>query len=348
MVADDDIVVPHDRLEALAIRVLGAMGTPDNVAREVAGHLVEADLMGVPSHGCMRLAQYPDWAEQGLFDPSGQSATYTAAGGRTLIDGGDGFGIPSMRLAVDTAIEEARAGSGMSAVGITNTGHTGRIGAFAERAAAAGFFAVIFGGGSGREWPQVVPFGGAEGRLPTNPYALGIPGGDRGPVVLDFATSAGAGGKVYAASYSGRALTEGLCVDVNGRPTTDPADYVAGGALLPMAGPKGFGLAVIAEMMGRALLGDVRSGLSWLVLVIDVEGFSTLDIYRREAEDLLDEIRTCPPAPGFERVEIPGEREREIAEERRSTGIPIPRATLEAVRDRARSLGLSDADLTGI
>lgn len=319
---------------------LTALGCVPAVAAEVAAHLVEADLMGVYSHGTMRLPQYRDWVRDGHFDPSGIASLTATSSGAPLIDAGNGFGMPAMRLAVEEGVRRARA-AGMAAVGVVNSGHTGRIGAFAEQAAEAGCLAVLLGGGGRKEWRQVAPHGGARAVLPTNPWAFGVPGGEHGPVVLDFATSAGAGGKVYAARFAGRPLPEGLCIDREGRPTTDPEGYFNGGALLPMAGPKGYGLALVAELVGGAMLGEAMHGMNWLVFLVDMSAWQVPETYRALAEECLAELRACPPAPGFGRVEIPGERERALRAEREIHGIPMPPATLEAMRTAARELGVT-------
>jgi LDH2 family malate/lactate/ureidoglycolate dehydrogenase len=336
-VTRDDPRLPADALTCFAEAFLAALGCSAPVAAEVADHLVEADLMGVYSHGTMRLPQYLDWARADMFDPAGEPCLKAVAANAPLVDGANGFGMPAMRLATGEGVRRARAG-GVSAIGVVNVGHTGRIGAFAEQAARAGCLAVIFGGGRRRDWRQVAPHGGAKGMLPSNPYALGIPGGNHGPVVLDFATAAGAGGKIYAAHYSGRLLPEGLCIDADGNPTTDPQDYYNGGALLPMAGPKGYGMALIAELVGGAMLGPAMHGLNWICVFIDLGAFQTPETYRAAAEECLAELRACPPAPGFDTVEIPGERERRLERERRKPGIPIPPATLQAMRRAASEL----------
>ncbi|MEM7176792.1 MAG: Ldh family oxidoreductase [Pseudomonadota bacterium] len=341
----DDILIPVAAMTPFACRMIGAMGAPAPIAEEVGRHLVEADLMGVYSHGCVRLAQYADWLSQGMFDPSGSARILKVPGARTIIDGGDGFGVPAMRLAVEAGLEEAITGPGVSAIGVRNTGHTGRLGAFVEQAAENNCFCMIFGGGTGPGWPQVVPHGGAKGRLPTNPYAIGLPGGAHGPVVLDFATATGSGGKVYAAQYAGHRLAPGLCVDATGAPTTNPQDYFDGGALLPMAGAKGYGMALVAELIGGALLGEARSGMNWIVLAVHMAGFQTPELYRTLAEDILARIRDCPPAPGFDGVEIPGERERETLARHRETGLPIPAQTLASIRDWAEKLGVDTREI---
>lgn len=339
-----DVRLPADRLTRFGRAVLAAIGCGEAIAAEVADHLVEADLRGTASHGIFRLLSYVADARSGDYIPAAEPVLAAAEAGAPCVDGGNGFGIPALRLAADTAAQAARAG-GSAAVGVRNVGHTGRIGAFAARAADAGCLAVILGGGARRAWPQVAPHGGRRAALPTNPYALAIPGGAHGPVVIDFATSAAAAGKVSAARAAGRPIPEGLCIDRAGQPTTDPNAYFDGGALLPMAGPKGFGLGLIAELLGEAIDAEARSGMNWICVCVDLGRFRAADAYRRAAESCLAEIRGSPPAPGHAAVRIPGEHGAALLLERSRDGIPIPAATLASLRDLGRDLGVDTAGL---
>jgi LDH2 family malate/lactate/ureidoglycolate dehydrogenase len=206
----------------------------------------------------------------------------------------------------------------------------------------------MFGGGSRKDWRQVAPYGGARAVLPTNPYAFAIPAGERGPVVVDFATGMAAGGKIYAAKMAGRPLAEGLCIDADGKPTTNPDDYFNGGAILSMAGPKGYGMALVAELLGEAILGQAMDGMNWICIAIDLTRFRAPMAYRRAAEECLAELRGCPPAPGFDRVEVPGEREAALRLERLTTGIPIPPATLASLRALGVQLGVDAEELVAL
>ncbi|MEO1330433.1 MAG: Ldh family oxidoreductase [Pseudomonadota bacterium] len=335
----DDPRLRANELISFTEAILGAIGCGPAIAAEMAAHLVEADLAGVYSHGVVRLTQYADAAAAGRFDPAAAPRLTVAAGGAPLVDGGNGFGVPALRLATETAIAAARA-EGLAAVGVAEVDHTGRIGAFVETAAEAGQLAILIGGGGRAEWRQVAPYGGAQALLPTNPYAIGIPGGERGPVTIDFATSAASGGKILAARAAGRAVAEGLIVDAEGRPSTDPDAYFSGGALLPAAGPKGYGMAALAELVGEAIFGRARSGMNWLLLTVDLARFRGPSAYRAAAEACLAEIRSCPPAPGFDRVEVPGERERRLRAENLAAGVPLPARTLEGLSALARRLSV--------
>ncbi len=324
--------------------IMASIGCQPAIAAEIADHLVDADLCGVYSHGIFRLDWYAERAAAGKFNASAVPKLIKAEGGGELVDGGNGLGMPAFRMATERVVELALQ-EGMAAVGIANVDHTGRIGAFAQRGAQAGCLTIMFGGGSRKDWRQVAPYGGARAVLPTNPFAFAMPAGEMGPVVIDFATGMAAGGKVYAAKMAGRPLAEGLCIDAQGHPTTNPDDYFNGGAILPMAGPKGSGMALIAELLGEAILGEAMDGMNWICIAIDLKRFRAPSAYRKAAEACLEEMRQCPPAPGFERVEVPGEREAQLKQERLVSGIPIPPETVQALRRLAQKLGVDTGGL---
>lgn len=317
-------VVAEDAV-AIIIDTFNRLGCPENHSRAIAEHLVDANLCGMESHGVMRVMQYAERMRNGTMTIGKRPEVRTTSTGVTEVDGFMGSGIPAMALAYETAIGLTSV-NGLGAVSVLNTGHTGRHGAYAEAAAEKGFLTICTGGGNHRVHGMVAPHGGARGMLPTNPWTIAMPGGERGPVVMDFATGRIAGGWIYAARSAGALLPEDSVIDRDGNPTRDPEDYFNGGALLPFGGHKGFALALMAEMIGEAMLGPSSPECNWFLLAIDTRRFREPGALRAAAEDVLNDLRTCPPAPGFARVEIPGEREREYRA--RSNGvIAVPEET---------------------
>lgn len=329
-----------EQLVEFARKILSRLGCDDETSRMVANHLVDANLAGVDSHGVVRLSQYARQLSSGYMSAEGRPQFKLNEFGMAVVDGHGGFGMPAMALAVERGIEAAKR-AGTSVIAVVNCGHTGRLGEFVETAAEANCLAICLGGGAREAWRQVAPYGGRKARLPTNPYAFGIPGGAEGAVTLDFATSAIAGGWVAAAKSAGAGLPQGSIIDAAGKATTDPDDYLQGGALLPAAGPKGYGLGLLAELLGGAMLAPVTTEMNWLLICIDLERFQDISLYRDKAEEILSEMRDCPPADGHARVEIPGERERAIAESRRVAGIAIPTNTWSELVKLGAGLGVS-------
>ena len=321
----DRVEVGVEQARAIIIGIFSHLGCPEDTSQAIANHLIDANLCGVESHGVMRVMQYAERICSGAMGADIRPEVHTTNTGATVVDGGMGSGIPAMLLAYETATALAQDG-GLAAVSIVNTGHTGRHGAYADAAAAKGFLTICTGGGNHRVHSQVAPHGGARGMLPTNPWCIGIPGGHLGPVVIDFATGRIAGGWIYAAQSAGALLPEDCVIDRHGNPTRDPQDYFDGGAILPMGGHKGYALSLMAELIGEAMLGPASSECNWFLLAIDTRRFREPEALQEAAEEVLDDLRNCPPAPGFKRVEIPGERERE--QRRRSNGvIAVPEQT---------------------
>lgn len=328
------IPVTADAATDLLASIFRGVGCTSDVSDTVAAHLADASLCGVESHGLMRVLQYVEQFETGYLSPTAEARITTSETGTHAVDGGGGIGIPAMDLAIDHLCETAQA-SGMAALAVHSAGHTGRLGAFAERAADRGFLTITMGGGNRRRTPQVAPYGGRKGVLPTNPYCIGMPGGARGSVVLDFATGKIAGGWIYAAESAGGLLPDGAVIDRDGNPTRDPKAYWDGGAILPAGGAKGYALAVIAELVAEAMIGPATTECNWFMIGVDTRRYRDPSRLSELAEDILADLRACPPAPGFERVEVPGERERSAR--RAADGIiHIPERTWTQIRELAQ------------
>ncbi len=327
-------------LSALIRDSLAAGGfVPDN-ADIVARHLVDAEMKGVSSHGVNRLGLYLKEARDDVIDPKADPVAEPVRDGLLHVDGARGIGIVAMARATEALI--ATAGErGLAAAGIVNCGHSGRMGAYAEQAAAAGFLAISFGGGGRRQWGNVVPFGGVDPVMSTNPYTLGLPGLPEDPVICDFAISTVATGKVAVARANGETLPPDAAIDRNGEPTRDPEAYYDGGALLPAAGPKGSGLGIIAELAGDAMLGDCVE-YNWLMILLRADTFQPMATYRSRAEAFVGEVRGSRTAAGFDKVMIPGERETTLAREAAEAGIRIGDGVWAGIVEAARSVGVDE------
>jgi uncharacterized oxidoreductase len=153
-------------------------------------------------------------------------------------------------------------------------------------------------------------------------------------VVIDFATSMIAGGWLHSARAAGALVPEGAIIDAEGCPSRDPQAYFDGGAILPKGGPMGYGMALMAELICEAMLGPATTECNWLVLTLDAGAYRDRDAMRAVAEEILAELRACPPAPGFARVEVPGERERAVRDANLPLGIALPAPTLARLRAR--------------
>lgn len=326
------------RLTALIRDSLAAGGfTPAN-ADIVARHLVDAEMKGVSSHGVNRLGPYLAEVRNDVIDPEAEPVVRTLRDGLLHVDGARGIGIVAMARATDALI--AAAGKrGLAAAGIVNCGHSGRMGAYAEQAAAAGFLAISFGGGGRRLWGNVVPFGGVEPVMSTNPYTLGLPGLPGDPVICDFAISTVATGKVAVARANGETLPPDAAIDRNGEATRDPEAYYDGGALLPAAGPKGSGLGIIAELTGDALLGDAVE-YNWLMILLRADAFQPMAEYEKRATAFIAEVRGSKPAAGVDRVMTPGERETTLARRAADAGIRISDGVWAGIVEAAGSVGV--------
>jgi LDH2 family malate/lactate/ureidoglycolate dehydrogenase len=341
-----------DALTMLGTKIFAALGAPDDIARVVAASLVDANLTGHDSHGVLRIPQYAQRIRDGLVRPAVRPTLIEGRQAVGMVSGEWGFGQLAGRMAMDEAVRRARE-FGVGAVGVVRCNHFGRMGEYMERAADQGCVGFVWVGGLGQR--AAVPHGGSRPTLGTNPIAVGFPVEGEHPFVMDFATTAVAAGKIMVARAKHLPLPPGCIVDKDGRPTTNVEDYYAGGALLPAAAHKGFGLSVAAELLGQALTGadaihdapgkePVHRNSGALFMAIDPGTMRPAADAKSQARRIMDRIRGIPPAAGVDRVRTPGQPEVESRRER-SAGFEVADDTWRAIAECARSVGLRDEDL---
>ena len=330
-------------LQQISRKLFAATGAPDDIASTVAEILVNANLAGHDSHGVQFVPMYLDRIEDGHIDNKAYPAIVRESANTLHVDGKNGFGHTMSRQAMEWAIERARK-STVCCVTFQNTTHIGRLGEYAEQAARAGCITLITLGGASAAGSQVVPFGGARGALGTNPIAVGIPTGDDAPFVIDFATSVVAGGKILVAMSKGLDVPDGVMVDSEGSPSTNPEDFRKGGYLLPFGGHKGYALSLFFSLMG-GLAGQFNAELTSMaglfMQVYDVAAFTPLDGYQRNVRAVLDAMKSIPPAPGFDEVLVPGDFENRSRQQRLAEGIEVPADTFARLEAWADKLNVS-------
>ncbi|MCZ7563351.1 MAG: malate/lactate/ureidoglycolate dehydrogenase [Burkholderiales bacterium] len=338
-----------------AIRMIfAAGGSEPREAELVAANLVMANLTGHDSHGVGIVPRYVESLREGSLAPNRHAVVKLDAGPMLALDGQSGYGQVIGREATAMAIERARE-HGVCVLALANSHHLCRIGQWAEQALDARLVSISFVNVISRS--IVAPFGGTDARFGTNPVCIGIPIAGQPPFLLDMATSAVAQGKVRVAHNKGERLPEGLLLDDRGRPTTDPRYGVVPpfGALQTTGQQKGYGLAVVCELLGGALTGtgtwhsDDRSKKrilnGMLSILIDPARLGTAETFAREAAAFADWVRKSPPAAGVDRVRIAGEPERETRARREREGIAVDDTTWQEILAAGERLGVAAAAL---
>lgn len=324
-----------------------AAGAPGDIADRLAASLVDSNQAGHDSHGAIRISQYVREIRSGKLVPTAEPMVLRGGPAWALVDGSWGFGHETARFAMAQAIARA-ARSGVAVVLAVRCNHIGRVGEWAEQAAAAGMFGMASVALGQTPALMVAPFGGAGRALSTNPIAMGAPRPGLAPMLLDFATSISPEGKVRVARDKGVPLPAGCLVDKNGEPTTDPNALYDGGALLPVGGHKGYALSMMVEVLCMALSGADEPDLHGpagensgsFYLAIDPSVFRPVEAYGESIERLVRRVKAVPPASGVEEVLLPGEPEQRTRIQR-ADAISLPAATWQAIADDAKTLGVA-------
>jgi LDH2 family malate/lactate/ureidoglycolate dehydrogenase len=327
-----------------------ARGVPDKDAAGVAALMVEADVYGYGTHGVFRLRQYLARLEGGGCNPTPTVCVVQQTVATAVIDGDNGLGHLAMAAARDLAIEKAR-DAGIGWVGVRRGNHAGPLALYVRPQAEAGLLGMAAAVGSANHVP---PYGGTDLLLGTNPIAFSAPAAGPDPFVFDMATTVAAMGKIKTLLQQGQPMPEGWMVGRDGKPLTDPA-LTSQGFLLPIGGPKGFGLSVAIGLMAGVLNGaafgsdvvdftkDTTSATNTgqFVAAINPAAFGIGDGFAEQAARVFAEMRASPPLPGHDPVRLPGDGKTAAAEARRRDGLTLNPALRRDLNALAGDCGLN-------
>lgn len=339
-------------LEAFCLEAMRRSGLSDEDARLTAEVLVTTDTWGTFTHGTRQLRGLLKNLRAGRLDAAARFEVVAEGPAWAMVDGHYVLPPATSCRAMELAIQKARA-SGIGYVGVQHSSHFGAAGYYAVLAARENLIGL-----SMCNLDPVMSVPGARGRvIGNNPIAFAIPAGREKPVFLDIALSTVAGTKIYAAQVEGRPIPDNWMVDDDGLPTTDPTGFPVRGAQVPMAGHKGYGLAVLVEVLTAVLTGAAitRQVKSWVLdipeptneghafIAIDVAAMMPLPLFQARMDDLIREIREAPKAKGATRIYLPGEMEWERREIALAQGMVMPAYVIESLRGLAADVGLDPA-----
>ncbi len=338
-----------DCLRRITSDIFRACQAPDKEANTVAEILVLSNLLGLDSHGVIRIPQYVQLIEEKKILPGGALTIKHETATTTVLDVGLNFGQVGAKRATEIAIEKARK-NGIGSSILHRSNHVGCLGVYTRMAAKQNFIAIgSCGSPGGGHW--VSPYGGREGRLATNPISFAAPSSED-PIVMDISTSMASEGKIRLMRNRHEQLGKGWILDANGSPSTDPNKFYGPpmGVILPLGGSlgyKGFALSVMAQILCTQLGGvDWRPenplgyGNCMWILVINIESFTPVEKFKQEMNEYIRYLKSSAPAPGFEEVVIPGELDNRAMKERKSNGINIEDETWGQIEEVAQKLNV--------
>ena len=340
---------PYQVLYKFCHDIFAAAGVEENCACAVTDSLMDAELTGVHTHGLIRLPIYIQRIQAGVVSPENHIRIVREGPSTLVVDAGNSFGAPSTAFAMNACIQKAeKTGACFATVRASN--HFGTASFFARMAAKHDMIGFCCTNVTGK----IVPYGGSKPYMGTNPFSVAIPTADESlPFVLDMTPTVVSLGKLILAQKQGKEIPLGWALDENGKPTTDPA---AGrrGSLVPIAGPKGSGLAMAVELLcgvlSRAGCGpylhdlysfDEPQGIGHFVGAIAVAGFMDPSDFKAKASQMLQEIKRIKPAEGFREVMIPGERGAREAAARKKEGISLSEELCEELNELGRPYGIA-------
>ena len=343
---DDHTHVSRDGLWTFTRDLFLLLGMNDEDAAIEADVLLWANLRGVDSHGVQLIAMYIDNVEKKVMNPRPNVEVVQETAATLLVEADSSFGPPVTVFTMKRLMEKARE-TGIGWGLIRNLTHQGAMGYYVEMAAAEAMAGIAFVCNP----PNMAPTGARKPGVHNSPLAIGVPTG-AGSMLFDMATSVAAGGKIRVAQDKGISIPEDWAMDADGNPTTDPSQAAT---VRPFGGYKGYGLALMFEtlssiMMGRPLLSpwthnhDDRPSMNSqnsVVAAIDIATFTDPEQYKKDVDYTVAGIKALPRQDGVEEILVPGDPEKQVAEKRLKTGIPLPQGTVQKILDAAQKFDLA-------
>jgi L-2-hydroxycarboxylate dehydrogenase (NAD+) len=341
--------VPAEALAAFITRAFEAVDMPGADARKVALLMAEADVIGSEGHGVFRLPAYVKRIRAGGINLRPDIRVERERAAMAVLNGDNAMGHLVMSAAAELAIAKA-ASAGVGWVGVHHSNHAGPAALYAKMPLAHDMIGLYVAVGNANHLP---PWGGTEMLLSTNPVAIAVPAKERPPIVLDMATTVAAYGKVKVKAQRGEEMPIGWMIDRDGQPLTD-SSRAAEGFLLPIGGPKGYGLGLMFGILAGVLNGAAfgrgvidfnadfvtPTNTGQFVLALDVAAFMDVDAFKAEVDDAWATMKSSPTLPGFDEIRLPGERSGRVAETRRKEGVPLHPELDQALATLAAELAI--------
>jgi len=339
----------RDQIETFMAACFRATNLPDEDAAKVAHLMAEADMLGKDSHGIFRLPGYIGRLQAGGFNPTPNITVERDMAATALINGDNGMGHLCVAHAAETAIEKAKT-CGVGWAGLHHSNHAGAASVYSNMALEHDMIGLYVAVGSANHLP---PWGGTDMMLSTNPIAVSVPGDKESAIILDMATTVTSYGKVKVYAQRGIEMPEGWMVRADGTPLTD-ASKAGEGFLLPIGGPKGYGLALIFGVLAGTLNGatfgtnvvDMNADASSVTntgqfyLAINIAAFMEPADFKTEIDAVIRQMRSSKTMGGFDRVRLPGESAHAAYAERLEQGVPLPDPLLKLLEGVASDLGV--------
>lgn len=342
-----------DDLKDYVVRFLSHLDVPENDARTVADVLVSADIRGVESHGVIRLySYYGSRIQKGLIKTHPEIHTVSETLTTLALDGDSGLGHVAGTYAMRRCIEKARE-TGIGMVTVRNSNHYGIAGYYAMMALPEDMIGISYTNSQ----PLVAPTYGRKAIIGTNPIAVAVPAGKERPYVLDMATSIVPIGRITVYQKAGKEIPEGWGINRDGLVTRDPAEVLNGGALMPlggidvMRGYKGYGLGMLVDIFSGVLAGALTlanigknpeqpAGIGHYFSAIRIDAFRPVEEFKQHMDDMIRELKESPKATGQERIYIPGEKEYEMEDRCKVSGVSLMAEVAETLKKAGESIGV--------